>query len=443
MAEEQEKQEKEQTQEEAAPGEPEWEEYTLAELEEKLAREHTVYYCVDALRDKKTKRKLVDPRGVLSSYILQTLHNNWDLSPDMIIRVTRNADFFEKEEEAKKSVGFYTGQLYRYVSRIFSEDKSSYKVELQGLVNVAVEMLNGVFGYDDIDKALIHPDDLRTHSTYYDHLVNTAVYWLATFALLNKRRSDAPGSVEVWKSRDKAELRSSGVPPEREAQMVTFYDVFRMAYAPSDLEAKKKSDMSLVLSGFFGALFHDAGLIEQPRIIPPAVKDVPEPLRKHTEKTNQMLRDRLSVLFDERPLTRSVIANHHERLDGSGYPKKKKEKDIHLFARILGVCDSFDELITVVPRGKAVHAVALSAGRGFDGEVVRAFLAILKPYKEGEVFPVYEDRKKEPVMEARVEKLANRFRPLVKIEKAHDEEHRGRAGNPLDLVDPNNSIFFI
>ncbi|MFH1540038.1 MAG: hypothetical protein ABIH66_13875, partial [bacterium] len=103
----------------------------------------------------------------------------------------------------------------------------------------------------------------------------------------------------------------------------------------------------------------------------------------------------------------------------------------------------FDELITVVPRGKAVHAVALGAGRGFDGEVVRAFLAVLKPYAEGEVLPVYEDKKKEPVMEARVEKLANRFRPLVKIETARDEAYGGRAGSPLDLSDPSNSIFFI
>ncbi len=42
----------------------------------------------------------------------------------------------------------------------------------------------------------------------------------------------------------------------------------------------------------------------------------------------------------------SGIRNHHERMDGNGYPDQLKDKDIHIFAKIIGVCDVFDALTT-------------------------------------------------------------------------------------------------
>lgn len=40
------------------------------------------------------------------------------------------------------------------------------------------------------------------------------------------------------------------------------------------------------------------------------------------------------------------IRHHHEKMDGSGYPDGLKEKQIHLYARIVGICDIFDALTT-------------------------------------------------------------------------------------------------
>lgn len=420
-----------------------WEEYTIAELEKKIKSDpSTVYFSVDAIRDKKSRRKLVDPRGVLTAQILRNLYESWELSSDQIIRVTKSAEFFDQQDEAAKTTGYYTGQLYRYLSRIFAEEKPSYKVELQGLSGLALQMLETLFSFDEVGNTLIHPDELRTRSSYLDHLVNTAVYWLGAFAALNKQRCQAPGSIEVWKSRDKTELRKAGIQPERMATVSLFYDVYGIKFAPLEFEARKKGDLSLVISGFFGALFHDVALLDQPRILLPG-GEITDLLRAHPDKGNELIKQRLTVLSDERPLTRSVIKNHHERLDGSGYPGKKGEKDIHLFSRILAVCDTFDELTTVACRGKAIHYLALNAGRGFDGEAVRTFLAVLKPYVEGETLPVYEDKKKDPVMRCRVEKIQNRFRPIVSIQEAYDADNKGRAGAPLDLADPNNRIFFI
>lgn len=40
------------------------------------------------------------------------------------------------------------------------------------------------------------------------------------------------------------------------------------------------------------------------------------------------------------------IRNHHERLDGNGYPDRLKDEQIHIFAKIIAVCDIFDALTT-------------------------------------------------------------------------------------------------
>lgn len=42
----------------------------------------------------------------------------------------------------------------------------------------------------------------------------------------------------------------------------------------------------------------------------------------------------------------SGIYSHHEKLDGTGYPDRLKDKEISLFARIIAVCDVFDALTT-------------------------------------------------------------------------------------------------
>ncbi len=39
-----------------------------------------------------------------------------------------------------------------------------------------------------------------------------------------------------------------------------------------------------------------------------------------------------------------IAEQHHEKWDGSGYPKGLKEREIHIYARIVAVCDVFDAM---------------------------------------------------------------------------------------------------
>ena len=78
-------------------------------------------------------------------------------------------------------------------------------------------------------------------------------------------------------------------------------------------------------------------------------------------------------------LSRTVALQHHEKWDGTGYPKGLKNKEIHIYARIVAVADVFDALISkrpykdAWPVDKAVENIIGESGAQFDPEVVAAF----------------------------------------------------------------------
>jgi putative nucleotidyltransferase with HDIG domain len=81
-------------------------------------------------------------------------------------------------------------------------------------------------------------------------------------------------------------------------------------------------------------------------------------------------------------VARDVIAFHHERWDGTGYPWGLSGEEIPLAARIFAVADSFDAMTTDRPYREAVSAEAavaeiqLQSRRQFDPDIVDAFVPI-------------------------------------------------------------------
>jgi len=80
---------------------------------------------------------------------------------------------------------------------------------------------------------------------------------------------------------------------------------------------------------------------------------------------------------------RDIVIAHHEKFDGTGYPRGLRGKTIPLGARIFAVADVFDALTTFRPYRMPMSyqdAAALirnESGTHFDPEVVRAFEAAL------------------------------------------------------------------
>lgn len=94
-----------------------------------------------------------------------------------------------------------------------------------------------------------------------------------------------------------------------------------------------------------GLLLHDLGMVNVPRFITDKeqflVRSDRESIEKHIDAGLNKLR-RLKV---DNPVVLQCMTQHHERLDGSGYPARLKGKDLTMTGRLCGVADSFSAII--------------------------------------------------------------------------------------------------
>jgi len=87
-------------------------------------------------------------------------------------------------------------------------------------------------------------------------------------------------------------------------------------------------------------------------------------------------------------LARQVIACHHERWDGSGYPRGLRGVEIPLAARIFAVSDAFDAMTNdqpyrdAVPADEALAEIRSKAGLDFDPDVAALFLELERPQQQ-------------------------------------------------------------
>ena len=85
----------------------------------------------------------------------------------------------------------------------------------------------------------------------------------------------------------------------------------------------------------------------------------------------------------------AVIAQHHERWDGGGYPWAMSGREICLGARIFALCDVYDALTSVRPykpawsRDEALAEIESLAGHHFDPELVPVFVQAVREAEAG------------------------------------------------------------
>ena len=138
---------------------------------------------------------------------------------------------------------------------------------------------------------------------------------------------------------------------------------------------------------------HDVGKISIPDSIlnkaGPYTAEEYAVMRSHTERGGKLIEKTLSQLENYRyyQIAKNMALYHHEKWNGTGYPKGLKGKDIPLEARIMAVADVFDALISKRPYREARTVeqayviIKASAGTQFDPEVAAAFI-IARPQVE-------------------------------------------------------------
>jgi len=140
------------------------------------------------------------------------------------------------------------------------------------------------------------------------------------------------------------------------------------------------------------ALLHDYGKIALPDSMLKKKDRLTEHeyeyVKHHADKTKEIL---YKINF-EYPLqdVPEIAGSHHERVDGSGYPKGLTNEEIPLGARIIAVADYFEALTAsryyndpILPE-QALNALEEGSGRLFDKRIVDAFASYYKKrFSEG------------------------------------------------------------
>lgn len=132
-----------------------------------------------------------------------------------------------------------------------------------------------------------------------------------------------------------------------------------------------------------GAWLHDIGKLAIPDAIllkPGALTEKERRIIEGHVRIGYDLVKRIAFLAD----ASEIILAHHERWNGSGYPRGLKENDIPLNARVFAVADSFDAMTSdrpyhaALPFQAARDEIEHMAGIQFDSQVASVFLSIPK-----------------------------------------------------------------
>jgi putative nucleotidyltransferase with HDIG domain len=108
-------------------------------------------------------------------------------------------------------------------------------------------------------------------------------------------------------------------------------------------------------------------------------------IREHVNHGVRLLRD--SAVVDQRVI--AMVETHHERNDGSGYPRQLKGDEVPLIGRIAGIVDSYDAMISERNYAKtkstfdAVRELQGLGDAAFGGELLELFIQAVGVFPSG------------------------------------------------------------
>ena len=149
-------------------------------------------------------------------------------------------------------------------------------------------------------------------------------------------------------------------------------------------------DMNLLLQS---CQLHDVGKISiDDRILkkPGRLSDEEfEEMKKHASFGEQII-EKIEALAKESDFlnyAKIFAASHHEKWDGTGYPRGLKEHEIPLLGRIMAIADVYDALVSERPYKKAfshdeaVRIIVEGSGTQFDSALIQVFINAAEQFR--------------------------------------------------------------
>lgn len=178
------------------------------------------------------------------------------------------------------------------------------------------------------------------------------------------------------------------------------------------------SEVELEKLGLCG-LLHDVGKMR----IPPQVLNKSAPL---TEKEFNMIKAHTvhgrNLLMSSPGVYHGAIDvaySHHERIDGTGYPRKLSASGISEFSRIIAIVDAYDAMTAdrcysrAIPSTEALKIIFKARGKQFDDRLALEFLRCIGLYPPGSIVELVNG------MVGIVMETNKRYRHLPKILVVH------------------------
>lgn len=218
--------------------------------------------------------------------------------------------------------------------------------------------------------------------------------WLNFFEALSRQAAIAIENAQLFENLQRSNL---DLTLAYEATIEGWSRALDLRDKETEGHTRRVADLTLLMAGRMGmdaaqlahvrrgALLHDIGKMG----IPDAILLKPGPLtdeewaimHRHPQYAYEMLHP-VQYL---RPAL-EIPYCHHEKWDGSGYPRGLKGEEIPLSARIFAVADVWDALTSdrpyrpAWPQARALAYIREQAGKHFDPQVVRVFFEVIEDF---------------------------------------------------------------
>ena len=158
------------------------------------------------------------------------------------------------------------------------------------------------------------------------------------------------------------------------------------------LKLSREEQLKLTLGG----LLHDIGKITVPYEILTKAGHLSDDEWSVMQGHPEAGRQRLKKMFPNDTLLSTIALQHHEHIDGSGYPNHLKGEQIHRYGRIVAIADVYDALTSVRPYKRAytpsvAHRLMATCSPGhFDLELLKLFFDNVAIYPVGTILKTRE-----------------------------------------------------